>query len=172
MRAELTTIYVALDTYKDYPWMGIFTDSQTSLHAIRNELQRPSHIEYHHHKPLIATIFTLLQYRMNRNLPTVLHKIRSHTNIRGNDLVDAAAKRVVSAFEDIPDHQKVTVTIGKHAERPNYWVMYTNKPPTPPISLATGPHSSTLIHIPRRRKTMHARIHQTIQPIATQSPIC
>ena len=39
MRAELAAIYVALNTYKDYAWIFIFTDSQTSLHAIQNELQ-------------------------------------------------------------------------------------------------------------------------------------
>ena len=50
MRAELGAIHVALDKYKHDPWLGIFTDSQTSLHAIQNELQRPSHTKYHHHK--------------------------------------------------------------------------------------------------------------------------
>ena len=49
-------------------------------------------------------------------LPTILHKIRGHTNIKGNDLAYEAAKRVVTAFGDIPKHQKVTVIIGKHAE--------------------------------------------------------
>jgi ribonuclease HI len=144
MRAELVAIQVALSLYKDDPWIGIFTDSQTSLHAIQNELQRPSNTTYHHHKPLIIAIVNLLQYRIGLGLPTKLHKIRGHTEINGNDLADAAAKRVVTEFEKIPEHQKLTVTIGKHAERPEFWVMYTNKPPTPHISLATGPHSATL----------------------------
>ncbi len=116
MRAELTAIQVALNKYKDDPWVGIFTDSQTSLHAIQNELHRPSHMDYHHHKPLITEIVNSLQYRIKLGLPTILRKIRGHTNIKGNDLVDAAAKRVVTTFEDIPAHQKVTVTIGKYAE--------------------------------------------------------
>ncbi len=66
---------------------------------------------------------TSLQYRINLGLPTILHKIRGHANIRGNNLVDTADKRVVTSFEHIPGHQNVTVTIGKHAERPEFWVM-------------------------------------------------
>ncbi len=82
---------------------------------------------------------------IKRGLSTILHEIRGQTNIRGNNLADAAAKRIVTSFEDIPEHQKVTVAIGKHAERPElFWVIYTGKPPTPPIPLATGPHSATL----------------------------
>ena len=113
MRAELAAIYVALDKYKHDPWIGIFTDSQTSLQAIQNELQRPSHTKYHHHKPLIKAIVDILLYRAGLGLPTVLHKTRGHTNIRGNDLADAAAKRVVTAWDDISEHLKLTVTIGR-----------------------------------------------------------
>ncbi len=110
MRAELGAIYIALDKYKHDPWLGIFTDSQTSLNAIQNELQRPSHTKYHHHKPRIAAIVEFLLYRSKLGLPTTLHKIRGHTNIRGNDLADAAAKRVVSAWKDIPESEKITLT--------------------------------------------------------------
>jgi hypothetical protein len=92
MKAELVAIQVALNTYKDDPWVGIFIDSQTSLHAIQNELHRPSHTAYHHHKPLITAIVTSLQYMIKLGLPKILHKIRRHTNITGNDLAYAAAK--------------------------------------------------------------------------------
>jgi ribonuclease HI len=132
MRAELVAFQVALNIFKDDPWVGIFTHSQTSLHAIQNELHRPSHTAYHHYKPLITAIVNSLQYMIRLGLLIILHKIRGHININGNDLADAAAKRVVTSFEDIPEHQKVTVTIRKYAERPEFWVMYTDKPPTPP----------------------------------------
>ena len=69
-----------------------------------------------------------------------MHKIREHTNITGNDLADAAAKKVVSNWNDIPEHQKLTVTIGRQARRPTYWIIYTS----PPIQLATSPLSATL----------------------------
>ena len=38
MRAELAAIHVAFTAHKHDPWLGIFTDSKTSLHAIQNEL--------------------------------------------------------------------------------------------------------------------------------------
>jgi hypothetical protein len=144
MRAELVAIHVALDKYKNDNWIGIFTDFQASLHAIQNQLQRPSHTTYHHHRPLIAAIVNTLNYRASLGLPTTLNKIRGHTNIRGNDLANAATKLMVTSFENIPEHQKLTFTIGKQAERPPFWVMHTNNPTTPPILLATGPHSATL----------------------------
>ena len=56
MRAELVVIHVALDIHKHDPWLGIFTNSKISLHAIQHELQRSSHTTYHHHKPRIAAI--------------------------------------------------------------------------------------------------------------------
>jgi ribonuclease HI len=113
MRAEQAAIHVALNVHKHEPWLGIFTDSKTSLHAIKNELQRPSHTTYHHHKPLIAAIVDFLPNRAELVLTAILDKIRGHTNIRGNDLADVAAKRVVSNWDDIPEHQKLTVTIGR-----------------------------------------------------------
>jgi ribonuclease HI len=35
MRAELVAIYAALDKFSMHEWVGIFTDSLSSLHAIR-----------------------------------------------------------------------------------------------------------------------------------------
>jgi ribonuclease HI len=133
MRAELAAIHVALNVHKHDPWLGIFTDSKTSLHAIQNELQRPSHTTYHHHKPLIAAIVDSLISRSELGLTTILHKIRGHTNIKGNELADVAAKKVVSNWDDIPEQQKLTVTIGRQAERPTYWIMYTKTPPHLPF---------------------------------------
>ncbi len=99
MRAELVAIQVALDKYKNDQWVGIFTESQTSLHAIQHQLQRPSHTAYHHHKPLIAAIVNTIHYRASLGLPTQLNKIRGHANIRGNELADTAAKSAVTSFE-------------------------------------------------------------------------
>jgi len=71
MRAELAAIHVALNVPKHDPWLGIFTYSKTSLHAIQNELQRPSHTTYHHHKPLIAAVVDSLLHRAKLGLTTI-----------------------------------------------------------------------------------------------------
>ena len=74
------------------PWNGIFKTSQIRLHVTQEELQRSSHTQYYHRKPLIATIVTILIHIVKLELPTILHKIREHTNIIGTDLVDAAVE--------------------------------------------------------------------------------
>ena len=93
---------------------------------------------------LINAIIDLIRYRDEKGLHTTLRKIRAHSNIRGNDLADQTAKRVVSNFDDIPDDQKTTVTIGKNAPRPNFWVMYSHKPPPPPVTPPNGLHTAAL----------------------------
>jgi len=70
--------------------------------------------------------------------------MRGHKNTRGNDLVDMAAKLVVPSTENIPEQQRITVTIGKQAKRQPCRVIYTNNPIAPPILLATGPDSVTI----------------------------
>ena len=65
---------------------------------------------------------------------TTLYKIRAHTDIRGNDLADTAAKLAVRSFGTLPPNQTLRVDIGEIAPRPPYWIMYTAKPP--PLSVA------------------------------------
>jgi len=114
MRAELVAIHVALDKCKKDKWIGIFTDSQTSLQSIQNQLQRPSHTTNNHYKPILAAIVTTLHYIGRLGLPTKLN------NIRGNYLADTAAKLVVTSFKDIPEHQKLTIAIGKQAKKQSF----------------------------------------------------
>ena len=109
MRAELAAIYVALDKYKHNQWLGIFTDSLSILKAIRHHYTNPgatSAKHYHHHRLLLDSITDLLEARQRAGLSTTLHKIRAHTNIRGNNLADAAVKLVVTHYDTLPTSQK------------------------------------------------------------------
>jgi len=69
-RAKIVNIHVALAKYKNAKWIGIFTDSQISLHAILNQVRRPSHTPYYPRIPLIAAIITTLPYRASLDLHT------------------------------------------------------------------------------------------------------
>ena len=51
-------------------------------------------------------------------LTTTLRKVRAHTNVKGNELADAAAKQAVRCFDDLPDDSKVPVSLGEVAPRP------------------------------------------------------
>jgi ribonuclease HI len=134
MRAELGAIYTALDKFAAHEWVGIFTDSLSSLQAIRHCYTNPgadgSH-HYHFHMLLLSGIADLLEERHIRGFSTTLHKIRTHTNIRGNDLADATAEMAVTQYDYLPESQKLRVTVGESAPRPPYWGMYTVKPPPP-----------------------------------------
>ncbi len=57
-------------------------------------------------------------------LHTNLHKIRTHTNIRGNDLADAAAKLAAPHFDTLPQPQWLQVEIGETTLRHIHWIMY------------------------------------------------
>jgi hypothetical protein len=86
---------------------------------------------------LLESIVDLLETRIQAGRSTTLHKIRAHTNIRGNDLADAAAKLAVRSFDTLPHHQTRRVDKGETAPRPQYWIMYTAKPP--PLCVAPDP---------------------------------
>ena len=93
---------------------------------------------------LLDCVTYLLETRRESGLSTTLHKIRAHTNVRDNDLADAAAKLAVTHYDTLPPTQTRRVETGEIAPRPNYWVMYTAKPPPPLPALSTGTHCATL----------------------------
>ena len=147
MRAELVAIHTALTRFESHSWLGIFTDSLSSLQAIRLHHHRPGLSvapHYHHHTTLLQSISHLLEARREKGYSTSLRKIRAHTQVRGNDLADTAAKLVVTDYDKLPPDQTLRVDIGAIAPRPPFWDMYTSKPATPTPALATGPRSSTL----------------------------
>jgi hypothetical protein len=82
-RAELVAIYTNIEKFVTHEWMGIFTVSLSSLHAIRRrytkpETRGPQH--YHHHMLLLSSITDLLEERRKQGFSITLHKIRAHTN--------------------------------------------------------------------------------------------
>ncbi len=121
----------------------IFTDSKAALQAIRHHHAHPSIRsagDYHHHMTLLESIVDLLETRKREGRSTTLQKIRAHTNIRGNDLADAAAKLAVRGFDTLTSNQTLRVDIGEIAPRPEYWIMYTATPPT----LGVAPNTLTM----------------------------
>ena len=146
MRAELVAIHTALTVFSTHEWIGIFTDSLSSLQAIEHHHTNPGICTakyYHHHMLLLESITDLLEARRQAGQYTTLHKIRAHTNIRGNDLADAAAKLAVRSFDTLPPDQTIRVDIGGIAPRPKHWVMYTANPPPLRVASDTSRGPST-----------------------------
>jgi hypothetical protein len=101
MCAELVAIHMALATFSSHEWIGIFTDSLSSLHAIDQHNTSPGiggAKHYHNHMILLESIIELLYTRVSLGFRASLHTIRGHIHIRGNDLTYAAAKLAVCSF--------------------------------------------------------------------------
>jgi hypothetical protein len=113
---------------------------------------------YHHHLVLLDIITYLIDARRAASFSTTLHKLRGHTNIRGNDLADAAARMVVQNFATLPQEQMLRVDVGANAPRPPYWVMYTAKPPLLGPDLAPGT-THTAFHRPWIPEADRLQIH-------------
>ena len=60
----------------------------------------------------------LQEERRKRGFRTIIHKIRAHTNIRGNDLADAAAKMTVTQYDSLPESQKMKVAVREYHQAP------------------------------------------------------
>ena len=93
-------IHTALDKFDTHEWLGIFTNSLSSLKAIQHcytnpRTRGPQHY-YHHHLLLLSRITDLLEEKRRQGYRTTLPKTRAHTNTQGNNLVDAAAKMAVT----------------------------------------------------------------------------
>jgi hypothetical protein len=100
---------------------------------------------YHQHMLLLRGISELLEASRENGYSSTLRKIRAHTNIRGNDLVDATAKLAVTSFDTLPIAQTFRADVGTIAPCPPFWVMYNIKPNTPCPAFAPGPTQPNLV---------------------------
>jgi len=83
MRAELVAIHTVLTIFSTHDWISIFTNSLSSLQAIRHHHTNPgttTAMHYHHHMLLLDNITDLLETRRRSGLSTTLHKIRAHSH--------------------------------------------------------------------------------------------
>ena len=92
LRAEFmaiyTTITLSLTNFADEP-VFIFTDSLISLYLLNTQIKHPSMHNNHPDKTILTQIVQMLQ---SRTQPTSLHKVKAHSNITGNEIVDTLAK--------------------------------------------------------------------------------
>ena len=136
-----------IDKFATHEWIGIFAYSLSSLHIIRHRYTNSGTRgpqKSHHFLLLLSKITDLLEKRRRQEFRTTLQKIWAHTNIRGNDLADAAARIAITQFDSLRKSQKLKVDVGKVAPRPPHLVMYTVKPPPPLTHLGTGTRMATL----------------------------
>jgi len=80
MRADLVAIHTDLTTFATHEWIGIFTDSLSSVQAIKHHHANPNTIGanlYHHPMLLLlGSITDSLETRRTTGPRTTLHKIK------------------------------------------------------------------------------------------------
>jgi ribonuclease HI len=92
LRAEITAIFHTLFILnQEFPHepAHIFTDSLNSLYLINTQIKHPTLQNSHPDKTMLALIAKMLKDRI---APTTLHKVRAHTNIKGNEEANKLAK--------------------------------------------------------------------------------
>jgi ribonuclease HI len=92
LTVEISAIYhtlLILDQEFPHEPAHIFTDSLNSLYLINTQIKHPTQQNNHSDKTILALIVKLLK---NYIAPIALHKVRAHTNIKGNEEADKLAK--------------------------------------------------------------------------------
>jgi hypothetical protein len=106
MRVDLLAIHTALIRFASHEWIGMFIFSLSSLQAIRhlntNNPGTSSSLHDHNRMLFLGSITDLDDARRTSGFRTTPHTIRTHTNIRGIDLANSAAKQAVIAFDTLP----------------------------------------------------------------------
>ena len=167
MRAELVAIYVALDRLKHLEDFRLFTDSLSSLQALRKRLYHLDLGSYHHHQVLIDNIVNLILEREDAGVSTTLKKVRAHTNVMGNELADAAAKRAVRQFDVLaPRGHENFCLVGRCRPAPTLLGHVYTLPPNAPGGIGGGhthnvPKSPVVDHTGGGTSS-HESLHTTI----------
>jgi ribonuclease HI len=103
LHAELMAIYMVIKLsttiYTDEP-IYIFTDSLNSLYLINTQIRHPSKHTNHPNKTILTQIVTMLQSRTH---PIALHKVKAHTDIIGNEIVDVLEKSGLRKPHSMPN---------------------------------------------------------------------
>jgi ribonuclease HI len=104
LRAEISAIHhtlLILNHEFSHEPAHIFTDSLNSLYFIKIQIKHPTQQNNHPDKTILASIVNMLK---NRTATTTINKVRTHTNIIGNEEADKLAKEgsKIELADDIP----------------------------------------------------------------------
>jgi ribonuclease HI len=104
LRAELSALVYALETYHARPTLTIFTDSLCSIYLIKKILHRPHLLRHSKYRPQLERMAAVLRNRCLNNCPTHIGKVKSHIGIRGNEAADkAAGQAAITPSHDFTD---------------------------------------------------------------------
>jgi ribonuclease HI len=117
LRVEISAIYhtlLILDQELPHELAHIFTDSLNSLYLINTQIKHLTQQNNHLDKTILALIVKLLK---NRTAPATLHKVRAHTNIKGNE----EANKLVKEGSKIDPENDMPTQAHENAHSTPYW---------------------------------------------------
>jgi ribonuclease HI len=98
-RAELIALLYALCHWHGQSDLVIATDSAYAMQSINEHLQNPEAHRYNKHKNLFRAIIKQLLTRAQRQQNTSIVKVKSHIQIRGNEIADALAVEATKEWD-------------------------------------------------------------------------
>ena len=90
-RAELIALLYALCHWQGHSDLVIATDSAFAMQSIKEHLQNPEAHKHNKHKNIFRAIIKQLLTRAQRQQNTSIVQVKSHIQIRGNEIADALA---------------------------------------------------------------------------------
>lgn len=119
-RAELAAIYLAIKA----GCTSILTDSSCCIWQIHSMSLAPQAFLEHRHQDLVTAIIELID---KADTPVTIYKVKSHTGVVGNEIVDTEARRVAgTAVDDTPSDWNHDIPLSNHRSK-MYWIY--SKPP-------------------------------------------
>jgi ribonuclease HI/exonuclease III len=98
-RAELIAILGALKEARDNRKVVIFTDSMSSLLALRKTWLAPHRQQLHHELPILREITQLVT---TRGYQVHIVKVKGHAGVAGNEIADRVAVMAANEGHDVP----------------------------------------------------------------------
>jgi ribonuclease HI len=128
--------------------LRLYTDSACSISLIQRILYSPWTVRDSKHFHLLTDILTALRTRVENGDRTILHKVRSHIGIVGNEAADKGAKRALN-----PHRHDVTESSNNRPYDGKVWVAHARQPNESGPPLSTPRYLSNLTQDPKQKIT-------------------
>ena len=100
-RAELVALKEAIleGTRSENEYTIIYTDCLSAMYGMLKWKRLPNRMKYHNHRDIISEILQLIDEHPEKHF--IIHKVKSHVGITGNEIADEGAKNATIKEKEI-----------------------------------------------------------------------